>query len=235
MGSFLFSGDTQGAVPAAPDRDVPHVVRARISTFWAEAPGSDEASRSLCTWPAAALTSRYAAVPSATPTSRSPIAVSSTTEPRTTSRRRTSPFADFATVVPRARSTTIGPLAALTFRSPPATPIHVSPLEFFTTALASSSRRRTSPVAVVTSTLRRARSTVMSPAPLFTLSESTPSRRTLPTPVRIRHVSELAVACEVRGARGAVQAGAGGHLDRRCRSSHRRAGSATSAASGPSR
>ena len=157
------------------------------------------ASRSLCTWPATALTSRYAAVPSPTPTSRSPIAVSSTTEPRTTSRRRTSPFADFATVVPRARSTTIAPLAALTLRSPPATPIHVSPLEFFTTALASSSRRRTSPDAVVISTLRVARSTVMSPRAALHAERADAVEADVADAGADPDVSERAVAGEVRG------------------------------------
>ena len=88
------------------------------------------------------LTSSQAAVPSRMPTSRSPILVSSTTEPRTTSPSRTSPLADLATTPACARSTAMLPLAALSRRSPPATPTHVSPLEFLITALPSSSRER---------------------------------------------------------------------------------------------
>ena len=64
------------------------------------------------------------------------------------------------------------PLAALTRRSPPATPIQVSPLEFLITALASSSRTRTSPEPVVISAWPVACSTLMSPAPLFRFSVS---------------------------------------------------------------
>ena len=62
------------------------------------------------------------------------------------------------------------PFAALTRRSPPASPIHVAPLEFLITALRSSSRTRTSPEPTVTSAWSVAWSTLMSPAPVLRFS-----------------------------------------------------------------
>ena len=78
------------------------------------------------------------------------------------------------------------PLAALSRRSPAATPTHVSPLEFLITALPSSSPRRTSPELAVTSTWPVARATVMSPAPLFRFSASALSSWMRPRPVVMR-------------------------------------------------
>ena len=97
--------------------------------------GASAASSAVCTRPVPELTSSQAALPSRMPTSSSPIVVSTTTEPRATSPSRTEPLADLAPTPARACSTAMSPLAALTRSSPPATPIQVSPLEFFTTAV----------------------------------------------------------------------------------------------------
>ena len=74
------------------------------------------------------------ATPSRTPTSTLPNALWATTAPRATSPRRTSPLAVFATTPAWARSIAILPFAAFTRTSPATSPIHVSPLEFLTTA-----------------------------------------------------------------------------------------------------
>src|SRR3954447_13957461 len=164
----------------------PIVVRARTRTVSVAGPGASAASRAVCTRPVPELTSSQAALPSRMPTSSSPILVSTTTEPRATSPSRTEPLADLAPTPARACSTAMSPLAALTRSSPPAPPIQVSPLEFFTTAVSSSSLRRTSPEPALTSTCAVARSTVISPAPAFRFSRAARSTPMRPTPVLIR-------------------------------------------------
>jgi hypothetical protein len=118
------------------------------------------------------------------PMSRSPVRVSSTTEPRTTSPTRTSPAAVLAPTFVCARSTEMLPLATLTRRSPATLPTQMSPLAFLTTPVWSSSRRRTSPEPVATSVWPVATSTWTSPVPVFTLTAPAWSTRTSPTPVR---------------------------------------------------
>ena len=92
-------------------------VRARTSTVGSPAAGFPLASRLLRIEPKWVLRSSHAAVPSATPISMLPRAVSTCTEPGPTSARRTLPFAVLATTVPPARSTAMLPFAELTRRS----------------------------------------------------------------------------------------------------------------------
>ena len=73
-------------------------------------------------------------------------------------------------------------MAALSRSEAPATPTHVSPLEFLTTALPASSPARTSPEPVASSATPATRPTSISPAPLLTDSFSACSIRTWPMP-----------------------------------------------------
>ena len=126
-----------GRIMPPPDRDVADaIVRARTSTFSSVAPGASAAPRACCrTRPAVAshVEPRGRALADADLDVAG--AVSSTTEPRTTSPTRTSPLDDLATTLACATSTAMLPLAALTRRSPAATPTQVAPLEFLITAL----------------------------------------------------------------------------------------------------
>src|SRR5258708_237301 len=74
----------------------PVTARARTLTVSSDCSGPSEVSRELCILPATEFTSSQAAVPSRMPTSRSPEAVSSATEPRMTSPSRTLPLAVLA-------------------------------------------------------------------------------------------------------------------------------------------
>ena len=163
----------------APDHDLADGgARAHLDGLGRRPRGASAASSALCTRPSggADVQPRGGALADAD-LERRRCLVSSTTEPRTTS-----PSADVAVGglgddAGRARrSTAMLPLAALSRRSPPATPTQVSPLEFLITALPSSSRRRTSPEPAVTSAWPVAWSTLMSPAPLLQVQRARPRR-----------------------------------------------------------
>ena len=167
-------------------------------------------------WPNCEFTSSQAAVPSRMPTSISPIAVSSATEPRRPRRAGRRRWRSWRRRSALARSTAMLPLAALTRRSPVATPTQVSPLEFLITALPSSSRCARSPEPVVTSARPVARSTVMSPAPVLQVAACPVWSSSDVADAGLEPaLAEPAVAAEVRRPeRVAVHVRAGGQLDR---------------------
>src|SRR6185437_6719078 len=164
----------------------PNEVRARISTAVSPGPGRSEASSSLLTLPNFVFRSSHAGTPSATPMSTRPKAVSATTEPCPTARRRMSPFAVLAWTAAPARSTAIRPLAAFARNSPATSPIQVLPLAFLTLAGPSTPPTSMAPEPVLISAPPCACSTLTSPAPVWIVSGPVWSSRIAPAPALYR-------------------------------------------------